>query len=283
MNNIKENTYKEIEIDLGLIFNIFFNSKTLIVLITLFCLVISSIYALSIKTQYESSAVIDLGQLNKNYIDIRYDQYKISNPKVTVSDYDATLRLLSTTEFSKKESEEILKAGIDSALLMINKFIKISLESEIENYESIIDENIAENVAKLEGIKRNLKNIKDKNSVISKELVRLSNLDKSLHSSSGIEGRISNLTIEQAYLVFTIEDELVNKDALEQENMKNSLEQEFGNQSYKFAILQRDIESKAIEPNRTKFIIFGLVSGFLISLIIVLLRFQFNSSLNKEL
>ena len=43
MNNIKENTYKEIEIDLGLIFNIFFNSKTLIVLITLFCLVISSI------------------------------------------------------------------------------------------------------------------------------------------------------------------------------------------------------------------------------------------------
>jgi capsular polysaccharide biosynthesis protein len=309
MKKIQENTYKENEIDLRTIIITLSNSKTLVLFFTLFFLLISSIYALSNKTQYESSAIIEIGQLNNDYIDIRYDLFNVRNPKVKITDYDKTLRLLSTTDVSKKESEKVLKAGVDSALIMINKFINNEIEGAIQG---AMKKKIAEAKAKeaedkareaedkareadeLESIIRNIENLKVKDSIISKELVRLSNLDKSLHGSSGIEGRISNLNIERDYLVLSIKEEIFKKDTIEfnmkkildPENMTNSLAQEFSNESqpHKLSILIKDIESTEIQPDRTKIIIFGVLSGLFLSLIIILIRASLlNSSLNKEL
>jgi capsular polysaccharide biosynthesis protein len=257
MQNSQINSYNEREISVQEIISLLIKSKKLVISLTLCISVIASVYAFSLKSNFESSISIEIGSFKNEYYMINQDKFDLMFSNISLKKISNTFLLLTVSEaLTREQSEAILSEGIDYVLKTSNNEIENGLKKEERWYAAQIDQ-----------LESQHENIYDELSVLDSQIDKLSKVDKSLPGSYGIETYLSELVILKSSIISNLK---------ELESKKDSLKEEGLNLKYNPSKVLEDIRINEIKPNRTGFIALSFLSGLILSFLMVFFRLTFS-------
>jgi len=189
--NHSNSSLEKNELDIKNVLDYFYLSKKIFILISLIFAFISAIYSFYLKDPiYHSSITLEIGQHNDTQV------MSLSQIQKEMAYYFQGVFVRGSDEYIKLAYSD---KSVDNAEEIINSAAELIISKS--NEEILLSESKQQ-------IKR--KSMESEINFLSDELERINSIDKTIHSSSGIEAVISDYQLMKNMIEFELENSFVN-------------------------------------------------------------------------